>query len=375
MPVQSKDILIHTGLELLASALPVTSADSLVRSLTTAWSQACRCSSLFVSLISHGKATGLLLENGKPTWISGTCKENWTATTAAEWIPDDCQGLLSSMTVVPFSVERKPEPSPVAMGGVFILDAGIELQKLKSLAELSGQLIEQLRLTSSTEQELRDRKLEAMAEFAAGAGHEINNPVATIVGRASLLLRGEENPDRRRALETIGAQAYRIRDMIGDAMTFARPPEPQYREICPATLVEETLASLDERRQLQNTKVSHDLARTPRFSADPEQFRVVAACLIRNSLEALQSGGEILIRLFAEPDDQIVLAVSDDGPGLDRIEREHLFDPFFSGRQAGRGLGFGLSRCWQILRQHGGSIAVEDCESGFSIRTTWPVHR
>ena len=67
-------------------------------------------------------------------------------------------------------------------------------------------------------------KLEALAEFAAGAGHEINNPVATIVGRAELLLKGETNPERRQALLTIGAQALRIRDMIGDLMVFARPP-------------------------------------------------------------------------------------------------------------------------------------------------------
>ena len=70
-------------------------------------------------------------------------------------------------------------------------------------------------------------KLEALAEFAAGAGHEINNPATTIAGRATLLLRDETDPIRRQALKTIGGQAYRIRDMIGDLMLFARPPEPQ----------------------------------------------------------------------------------------------------------------------------------------------------
>ena len=69
-----------------------------------------------------------------------------------------------------------------------------------------------------------DDRLESLAEFAAGAGHEFNNPVATIVGRVQLLLRDEADPARRQALETIAGQAYRIRDMISDVMVFARPP-------------------------------------------------------------------------------------------------------------------------------------------------------
>src|SRR5690606_18090076 len=73
---------------------------------------------------------------------------------------------------------------------------------------------------------LRDVKLAAMAELAAGAGHEINNPVATIAGRARLLLESETDPNRRRSLATIVSQALRIRDMIGDLMLFARPPQP-----------------------------------------------------------------------------------------------------------------------------------------------------
>src|SRR5437868_333293 len=72
-----------------------------------------------------------------------------------------------------------------------------------------------------------DLKLRALAEFAAGAGHEINNPVATIVGYVQQLLADETDPDRRHALATIGGQAYRIRDMIGDVMLFARPPQPR----------------------------------------------------------------------------------------------------------------------------------------------------
>ena len=95
------------------------------------------------------------------------------------------------------------------------------------------------------ESRLEESKLRALAEFAAGAGHEINNPVATIVGHVQLLLAGEADPDRRNALATIGAQAYRIRDMIGDAMLFARPPLPSVTAVDLAALVRETVTKLE----------------------------------------------------------------------------------------------------------------------------------
>src|SRR5258708_12572049 len=91
---------------------------------------------------------------------------------------------------------------------------------------------------------LTELKLRALAEFAAGAGHEINNPVATIVGYAQQLLAGETDPDRRHALATIGAQAYRIRDMIGDIMLFARPPGPNPQSPALSAILPDTAQKL-----------------------------------------------------------------------------------------------------------------------------------
>src|SRR2546425_8106692 len=95
-------------------------------------------------------------------------------------------------------------------------------------------------------EEFRKAKLAALAEFAAGAGHEINNPVATIVGRAELLLKDETNPERRQALLTIGAQALRVRDMIGDLMLFARPPKPEPQSLDLDEVVEDVLRKLSD---------------------------------------------------------------------------------------------------------------------------------
>ena len=222
-----------------------------------------------------------------------------------------------------------------------------------------------------------------MAEFAAGAGHEINNPAATIVGRAGQLLRQEADPERRRHLATIGAQAYRIRDMIGDAMLFARPPRPVHQTVVVERSISEAVSSLKSRLAEKSITVespSPDAAQTP-ISADPTQLQILLCELLRNAIEAGPAQGRIVVEVRsvrAGDVSSIEIAVRDWGQGLSEIEREHLFDPFFSGRQAGRGLGFGLPKAWQIARQHGGMLTVlggERDEHGTTFIVRLPVDR
>jgi signal transduction histidine kinase len=225
--------------------------------------------------------------------------------------------------------------------------------------------------------QLDELKLRALAEFAAGAGHEINNPVATIVGYAQQLLAGETDPDRRHALSTIGAQAYRIRDMIGDVMLFARPPVPRPQNIDLALIVNELVAKVAEEARAAAIRINVEAdAEVPIF-ADPVQLRIVVSSLMRNSFEALGQGGNVAIAARAIEDAgrrAALLLVSDDGPGLSDDEREHLFDPFYSGRQAGRGLGFGLSKVWRIVTLHDGRIDVDlPSTGGVTFTIHWPA--
>lgn len=220
-------------------------------------------------------------------------------------------------------------------------------------------------------------KLEALAEFAAGAGHEINNPVATIVGRAELLLKGETNPERRQTLLTIGAQALRIRDMIGDLMLYARPPKPEPKPLNLAEVVDDVLRKLDDTLRTKSLHVVRQGESSVPIFADPVQLRVVLSNLLLNSVNASSADSAITVHCSTcevEARQWAVLTVHDHGTGLSDVEREHLFDPFFSGRQAGRGLGFGLCKCWRIVEQHGGRIDCESSsENGTTFRVTWPA--
>ncbi len=217
-------------------------------------------------------------------------------------------------------------------------------------------------------------RLESLAEFAAGAGHEINNPLATIIGRAQQLLKDERDPQRRQMLQSIGAQAYRIRDMIGDTMLFARPPKPELQSIHLSTVTESVLSKLAEQLAQSNCQVVTSIPPDLMLHADPVQLSIVISELVRNSRHALQpDGGPIQIRAASDTCGNSRIEVEDHGVGFTETERIHAFDPFFSGRQAGRGLGFGLPKCWQIVRQHGGQIEIKSPPEGPTVvEMLWP---
>lgn len=224
------------------------------------------------------------------------------------------------------------------------------------------------------ERKLIADKLESLAEFAAGAGHEINNPVATISGRIQGLLQSETDPERRRQLLTIGGQALRIRDMIGDTMLFARPPDPRPVLLELQMVLPEMLKPLSG--ELKTAKFSYDVPQPVSIFADRVQLAVVITELLRNSLEWQDNGGTIVLtasRIESPQGPMAEIVIEDDGESFTEKDQPHLFDPFYCGRQAGRGLGFGLPKCWRIVTNHHGRIGIASLpEKGTRITIHWP---
>lgn len=202
-------------------------------------------------------------------------------------------------------------------------------------------------------------KLESLAEFAAGAGHEINNPLAVISGRAQLLLRDEKDPERRRDLAIIHMQALRVHEMIADMMLFARPPLPKPTVCDISALIDRALGTLQAKATTLELTIDRVGMREPtEAEVDGEQLQVAVRAIVDNGLNAMRPGGRVAIELRVLDDAELEVTIRDDGPGLSDSDREHLFDPFYSGREAGRGLGMGLSKAWRIITNHGGTIAA-----------------
>lgn len=218
--------------------------------------------------------------------------------------------------------------------------------------------------------ELERQKIDALAEFAAGAGHEINNPLAAISGHTQLLLREIENPEHRRHLGIIAAQVKRIHEMIADVRYFARPPKPEPERF---DLLEQIRKLIEEQTPLmtQSGIALHFCNETEEpleIESDPVQLHLVLVFLCNNARDSLrQTNGSVTLRLKKDGE-WVEIAVEDDGAGVPDEIRPLIFCPYYSGREAGRGLGFGLPKSWRIMQQLGGSIRCETPESGRGAR-------
>jgi signal transduction histidine kinase len=242
-------------------------------------------------------------------------------------------------------------------------------------AALLPQLTHLLERLDGLERHFQDaltrEKLAAMQGLAYGASHEINNPLANIAARAQTLLLDEKDPQRRRSLATINAQAFRAHEMIADLMLFAKPPSPQKTLVNLAALAERVVGELADEAAEQGTELMRADAGAATFfvNADEVQIGMAIRALCQNALQAVRHGGRIRVSL-EQRDENTDLSVIDNGPGLTDEARKHLFDPFYSGREAGRGLGLGLSKVWRIMELHGGQVLVS---SGPTIQTTFTL--
>lgn len=222
---------------------------------------------------------------------------------------------------------------------------------------------------------LRNQKLNALAEFAAGAGHEINNPLAVISGQAQYLLAQESEPARQRSLQKIIGQTQRIHQIITELMQFARPSRPQPQGLDVADLVRDVATSLNDFATQRQVQLVCPPAECPcKVEADSRQARTALTAVLRNAIEAAPADGWAGIRIDAGAGDRVDFVIEDNGPGPASVQREHLFDPFYSGRQAGRGKGLGLAIAWQLARINQGELRFEMTARPTRFVLTLPKH-
>jgi signal transduction histidine kinase len=211
----------------------------------------------------------------------------------------------------------------------------------------------------ASELQAQASRFESLAEFAAGAGHELNNPLAVIQGRAQLLLARAQDDSTRSSLKAIVEQTLRAHRMLRDLIFIARPGEPRPRLFRPAeslrAIVREFKADTARRNLQVQLRLAPEIAGLELENIDPDAFRHLATSLFRNAIEASVDGGSVTLSLKLDAH-VLALHVEDQGRGFDSKEARHLFDPFYCGRRAGRGLGLGLPRVARIVAQMNGKI-------------------
>jgi signal transduction histidine kinase len=204
-------------------------------------------------------------------------------------------------------------------------------------------------------------RLASLGVMAAGVAHEINNPLASVIGFAQLLMQKDIPEDTREAVKIVNDSAQQVADIIKSLHTFALQQKLDRTNINVNEIIQATLAMRTYPMEASNIRVTTQLApRLPRTMADDGQLQQVFLNLILNAeteMKSAHGGGNLLIKTETI-DSTIRISFTDDGPGIAEANLVHLFDPFFSTREVGKGTGLGLSVCHGIITEHGGTIYV-----------------
>ncbi len=215
-----------------------------------------------------------------------------------------------------------------------------------------------LALSRSKEEE----RLQALGEMVAGMAHEINNPLAAIMGLAQLSLTQDTEPSLSRDLQNILEQAKRAADVVGDLQTFAGIHEPDKAPLDLVALLSETLNKHHEEFESSNIVVETDIdPRLPAIQGDARQIKRVLDNLLTNARQAIEPAhrkGTVSVIASATAD-QVQVSFADDGVGITPENLSKIFNPFFTTREVGEGRGLGLSVCHRIVSDHGGRIRVD----------------
>jgi signal transduction histidine kinase len=228
-------------------------------------------------------------------------------------------------------------------------------QALENLKRLQAQLVQ-------------TEKLVSLGQLAAGAAHEINNPLAAILGFSDLLADDEALPEKARSTASkIREQARRTKTLVGNLLSFARqvPAERTLLDINTVVNNAVQLRALDLRST--TTRIELQLESVlPGVRGDGNQLMQVFFNLISNAIDAMEShkGGVLTIKTMRDRGNVVIL-FSDTGPGIKEPHR--VFDPFYTTKPVGKGTGLGLSICFGIVQEHNGKILCYNRQEGGAV--------
>ena len=212
------------------------------------------------------------------------------------------------------------------------------------------------------DQLIQSEKMSAIGQLIAGIAHDLNNPLASVIGFADFLLEGRDIPPPLvEPIRVIQQEAERAANIVRNLLSFARKQDHQRRPTELAPLLSATLTLLRTQMVSRRVEVLLDVEPDlPTIDADAGQIQQVFVNLINNAAHALESAGRagrVVIR--GRPwRDGVAVEVADDGPGMSAAIAAQVFEPFFTTKPEGQGTGLGLSICQGIVKEHGGRIVL-----------------
>ncbi|UCD57467.1 MAG: GAF domain-containing protein [Candidatus Hydrogenedentota bacterium] len=274
-------------------------------------------------------------------------------------------------------------------------ETGLDRAKIRLLSSFCNQisvaihnsiLVSRLRqnieeLHKTRYQLIQSEKLASLGEMISGVAHEINNPLAAIMGYSELLL-GEKSlsQESQTMLEKIILCVDRSRKIVHGLLSFARKTELQKKEVNVNELIDKVLEHREYDLTINNIEiVKHYETHAPLLILDPHQMEQVFFNLINNAFDSMagrEVPGKLEIRTRLVEDSAMQIEFIDNGHGIKEGDRSKVFEPFFTTKEVGKGTGLGLSVSYGIIKEHGGNLFLDESHSdGTKIVIVLPIVR
>ncbi len=266
----------------------------------------------------------------------------------------------------------------VTMAGILLMGVFVFLRQMLLNQEMRRLLLQSRenfeRLHSAQSQLIQKERLAGVGQLVTGVAHELNNPLTAVIGFSDLLIEQAPDDNSRKKLERLGAEARRIKRIIDNLLSFARPQSAGRRLLDIGELVRESLMLCEHQLRSSGIQVELNFAQNlPRITLNEGQFKRVFVNLFSNSANALEQSPEKKIvvegRLEGE---KVIVRFSDSGPGFTDVNC--VFDPFYTTRPVGQGTGLGLSICYGTVKEHNGNIYAQNLQPyGAALTIELPV--
>ncbi len=232
---------------------------------------------------------------------------------------------------------------------------------------------------------IQAEKMSSIGVLATGIAHEINNPLTSVAGFAEALQRrfrdeSELQADQRlevfpRYLEMIINESYRCKGIIDHLLSFGRKSNGIPVKIDLNQVVLEILELLRHHSSYKQVEVVTELdPELPRITGDPSGIRQVCMNLLVNAHQAIEEQGRVRVRTHCPDDSQIALVVRDSGCGIEKHIVDRIWEPFFTTKEVGQGIGLGLALTYTIVKDHGGDIQLRSqMGEGAEFTVTLPI--
>ncbi|MBL7177793.1 MAG: response regulator [Desulfobacteraceae bacterium] len=265
-------------------------------------------------------------------------------------------------------ITKEGHKIPVQLSATILFEEDEEIgmvgffRDLREIRRLEQQFDDQARL-------LHQDKMMSLGRLAASVVHEINNPLAGMLNYIRLMIkilnRGpfeQKNMDKfQRYLGLIENETGRCSEIVSNLLALSRKSKLEFREMNIRELMQKCIMLSQHKLTLENIQLKTDpIKENPMISGDFNQIQQCIINLILNAIDAMPDGGTLTLGVSIDHDKNVVeIRIGDTGQGISKEDLTHIFDPFYTTKMEGKGLGLGLSTVYGIIDRHKGTISVE----------------